>query len=171
VRPIPDRTPVLPAPAGNIISRISSNRGKPLCVDSLEAGPCILALCFVVGILSLQGAHAQAKKPNILVIMGDDIGWYNASIYNRCDIGYETPNIDRIGKEGRSLPELVWTAKLYCRPRRILHRSVTHPDWAHQGRSPRRHGRPPAAGPDRSRGPQGSGLRHRAIRQEPSRRP
>ena len=32
--------------------------------------------------------------------MGDDIGWYNPSIYNRGDMGYWTPNIDRIGKEG-----------------------------------------------------------------------
>jgi arylsulfatase len=40
------------------------------------------------------------QKPNILVIMGDDIGWYNPSIYNRGDMRYSTPNIDRIGKEG-----------------------------------------------------------------------
>jgi len=45
-------------------------------------------------------ALAQAKKPNILVIMGDDIGWYNPSIYHRGDMGYWTPNIDRISKEG-----------------------------------------------------------------------
>src|SRR5256885_11898953 len=41
-----------------------------------------------------------AGKPNILVIWGDDIGWYNPSIYNRGDMGYWTPNIDRIGREG-----------------------------------------------------------------------
>jgi arylsulfatase len=45
-------------------------------------------------------AEATAGKPNILVIMGDDIGWYNPSIYHRGDMGYWTPNIDRIGKEG-----------------------------------------------------------------------
>jgi arylsulfatase len=45
-------------------------------------------------------AEGAGKKPNILVIMGDDIGWYNPSIYNRGDMGYRTPNIDRIGKEG-----------------------------------------------------------------------
>ena len=45
-------------------------------------------------------AEGQGKKPNILVIMGDDIGWYNPSIYHRGDMGYWTPNIDRIGKEG-----------------------------------------------------------------------
>ena len=43
---------------------------------------------------------SSAKKPNILVIWGDDIGWYNPSIYHRGDMGYWTPNIDRIGKEG-----------------------------------------------------------------------
>jgi arylsulfatase A-like enzyme len=45
-------------------------------------------------------APSSGKKPNILVIMGDDIGWYNPSIYHRGDMGYWTPNIDRIGKEG-----------------------------------------------------------------------
>ncbi len=42
----------------------------------------------------------EGKKPNILVIMGDDIGWNNPSCYHRGDMGYWTPNIDRIAKEG-----------------------------------------------------------------------
>ncbi|MFN7291994.1 MAG: sulfatase-like hydrolase/transferase, partial [Pirellula sp.] len=44
---------------------------------------------------------AQAgKKPNFLIIWGDDIGWNNPSAYNRGMMGYSTPNIDRIAKEG-----------------------------------------------------------------------
>jgi arylsulfatase len=43
---------------------------------------------------------AQDKKPNILVIWGDDIGWFNISAYNRGMMGYKTPNIDRIADEG-----------------------------------------------------------------------
>ena len=43
---------------------------------------------------------AQDKKPNILVIFGDDIGVTNLSIYSGGVMGYETPNIDRIGSEG-----------------------------------------------------------------------
>ena len=39
-------------------------------------------------------------KPNILVLWGDDIGWYNISHNNRGAMGYRTPNIDRIAKEG-----------------------------------------------------------------------
>ncbi|MEN5206554.1 arylsulfatase [Stenotrophomonas terrae] len=42
----------------------------------------------------------DANKPNILFIMADDIGWFNASCYNDGIMGYRTPNIDRIAKEG-----------------------------------------------------------------------
>src|SRR5690349_4351263 len=46
-------------------------------------------------------ANAQRpKKPNILVIFGDDIGWFNVSAYNMGMMGYRTPNIDRIAREG-----------------------------------------------------------------------
>jgi arylsulfatase A-like enzyme len=43
---------------------------------------------------------AQASKPNIVFIMGDDIGWMQPSIYHRGLMVGETPNIDRIGNEG-----------------------------------------------------------------------
>ena len=43
---------------------------------------------------------AKAEKPNVLFIMADDIGWYNVSAYNLGVMGYRTPNIDRIAKEG-----------------------------------------------------------------------
>ena len=48
----------------------------------------------------LVAASAQDKKPNILVIWGDDIGTENISYYNRGMMGYQTPNIDRIAREG-----------------------------------------------------------------------
>ena len=40
------------------------------------------------------------KKPNILIIWGDDIGWFNISANNNGIMGYRTPNIDRVAKEG-----------------------------------------------------------------------
>lgn len=43
---------------------------------------------------------SAADKPNILVIWGDDVGWFNISAYNRGMMGYRTPNIDRIANEG-----------------------------------------------------------------------
>ncbi len=42
----------------------------------------------------------MSDKPNILVIFGDDIGYWNVSAYNQGMMGYETPNIDRIAREG-----------------------------------------------------------------------
>ena len=45
-------------------------------------------------------AAAGAGRPNILVIFGDDVGWSNISAYNMGMMGYRTPNIDRIAREG-----------------------------------------------------------------------
>src|SRR5271156_5891186 len=60
-----------------------------------------LALMIVATIGSLFARAASAgDKPNILVIMGDDIGYWNISAYNRGMMGYRTPNIDRIANEG-----------------------------------------------------------------------
>ena len=50
--------------------------------------------------LSAVAARAQDKKPNILVIWGDDIGIFNISAYSHGLMGYQTPNIDRVAKEG-----------------------------------------------------------------------
>jgi arylsulfatase len=44
--------------------------------------------------------EGKSKRPNILVIMGDDIGFFNISAHNRGMMGYQTPNIDRIANEG-----------------------------------------------------------------------
>ncbi|CAH1692841.1 Arylsulfatase [Hyphomicrobiales bacterium] len=52
------------------------------------------------------------RQPNILVIMGDDIGWFNPSIYNRGMMGYRTPNIDRIGNEGAMFTD--WYGEQSC---------------------------------------------------------
>ena len=49
---------------------------------------------------SVPPAAQQQEKPNILFIMGDDIGWMQPSIYHRGLMVGETPNIDRIGQEG-----------------------------------------------------------------------
>jgi arylsulfatase A-like enzyme len=54
----------------------------------------------LVSVMSIWPASAQQTKPNILVIMADDIGYWNISAYNRGMMGYRTPNIDRIANEG-----------------------------------------------------------------------
>jgi len=70
------------------------------------------ALALVLALGLVADAHAQAKKPNILVIMGDDIGWFNPSVYNRGMMGYDTPHIDRIAKEGAMFTD--WYGQQSC---------------------------------------------------------
>jgi len=48
---------------------------------------------------------ATTDKPNILILWGDDIGWWNISYNNRGQMGYWTPNIDRIGNEGAAFTD------------------------------------------------------------------
>jgi hypothetical protein len=53
----------------------------------------VVATLFVVlGLVVAPPASAQAKKPNILVIMGDDVGWFNVGAYHRGIMSGKTPN-------------------------------------------------------------------------------
>jgi arylsulfatase len=62
--------------------------------------PGLLAM-FIAAVGAPQQASAQAQsKPNIIFIMGDDIGWMQPSIYHRGLMVGETPNIDKIGQDG-----------------------------------------------------------------------
>src|SRR3954470_15454592 len=60
----------------------------------------LVVLCTVTALASTPASAQQERKPNILFIMGDDIGWMQPSIYHRGLMVGETPNIDRIGNEG-----------------------------------------------------------------------
>ncbi len=75
-----------------------------------------LATALAIGAVALGAAPAQAQttadKPNILVIWGDDIGWYNISAYNLGVMGYKTPNIDRIAREGALFTD--WYGQQSC---------------------------------------------------------
>jgi arylsulfatase len=63
-------------------------------------------------LLSVTFLTNAQDKPNILVIWGDDIGQFNISAYNMGMMGYETPNIDRIGKEGAVFTD--WYGQQSC---------------------------------------------------------
>jgi arylsulfatase len=61
----------------------------------------VVALFFaIIGLVAPPPASAQGKKPNIIVIMADDVGIWNISAYHRGMMGGRTPNIDRIASEG-----------------------------------------------------------------------
>ena len=50
--------------------------------------------------LSVVDARAQNQKPNIIAIMGDDIGWFNIGAYHRGIMAGRTPNLDQLASEG-----------------------------------------------------------------------
>jgi len=60
----------------------------------------LVLVAIAVGMAMAAAPAAAQQKPNILFIMGDDIGWMQPSIYHRGLMVGETPNIDRIGNEG-----------------------------------------------------------------------
>jgi arylsulfatase A-like enzyme len=72
----------------------------------------------------LSSLTAQ-DKPNILVIWGDDIGWANVSKYNHGIMGYQTPNIDKLGDEGAMFTD--WYAQQSCTAGRAAFVTGQHP--------------------------------------------
>ncbi len=58
------------------------------------------AFFVVLGMVGSPRASAQEKKPNILVIMGDDIGITNIGVYSHWMMAGKTPNLDKLAKEG-----------------------------------------------------------------------
>ena len=69
--------------------------------------PLTISVAMAAVPLLAPAALAQTDKPNILFIMGDDIGWMQPGIYHRGLMVGETPNIDRIGQEGAMFVDYV----------------------------------------------------------------
>jgi arylsulfatase A-like enzyme len=85
----------------------TSDQGKRIgtpCFAFVVSATVSLAIC--------GAATAQEAKPNILVIWGDDIGWFNPSAYHQGMMGYQTPNIDRIAQEGARFTD--WYGQQSC---------------------------------------------------------
>jgi arylsulfatase A-like enzyme len=66
----------------------------------------------LIGVFAISNAYAETDKPNILIIWGDDIGQFNISAYNQGMMGYKTPNIDRIAKQGALFTD--WYGQQSC---------------------------------------------------------
>jgi arylsulfatase A-like enzyme len=80
----------------------------PQDISSCQAGECSAGLSKVKALAAIGEHNAkvsataqnEGKKPNICIIWGDDIGQSNISAYSHGLMGYQTPNIDRVAKEG-----------------------------------------------------------------------
>ena len=155
----------LATPAQAVLRRIT---------DMKAATATCIAAAMTIGAALLSSTamvHAQDQaKPNILVIMGDDVGWFNIGAYHRGIMSGKTPNLDKLAVGGHDVHRLLCRSELHGGPGELHHRrnSVAHRlDDRRPGRRGRRHA---GQGRDHRRRPQGSRVRHRPVRQEPSRR-
>ena len=82
----------------------ASQEGRPsMKASSKRLLAAAIPIALAATVAGVAPASAQEKKPNILFIMGDDIGWMQPSIYHRGLMVGETPNIDRIGQRRRDV--------------------------------------------------------------------
>jgi len=74
--------------------------------------PILEWLACALSVLFAACAQAAGTKPNFLIIWGDDIGYWNVSAYNQGMMGYKTPNIDSIAREGALFTD--WYGQQSC---------------------------------------------------------
>jgi arylsulfatase A-like enzyme len=85
----------------------------------------LASACFFTSVALSTGIASAQEKPNILFIMGDDIGWMQPSIYHGGLAVGETPNIDRIGREGAKF--MTYYAEQSCTAGRNAFFTGMHP--------------------------------------------
>jgi len=83
-----------------------------------------IVIAVLAATLPMQ-SFAATEKPNILVIWGDDVGYWNVSAYNQGMMGYETPSIDSIANEGALFTD--WYAQQSCTAGRAAFILGQHP--------------------------------------------
>lgn len=98
---------------------MATERPDPIRRNILLGGTALAASSLTSAAIPTAQAQQRAplsptagRKPNILMIMADDIGWFNVSAYNHGMMGYRTPNIDRIAKEGALFTD--WYGEQSC---------------------------------------------------------
>jgi arylsulfatase len=69
-------------------------------VRKFTLGALAVASVFAGGSVTLHAQATSAKPPNILVIMGDDVGWFNIGAYHRGIMSGKTPNLDKLAAQG-----------------------------------------------------------------------
>jgi arylsulfatase A-like enzyme len=98
---------IRPAIASRLDGVQSVVAAKGMCSSNAAAGTCCAAgsvrgQLVAMANLNAAAAHLQAegKKPNILFIMGDDVGWFNIGAYHRGIMSGKTPNLDKLAHDG-----------------------------------------------------------------------
>jgi hypothetical protein len=130
------------------------NRKRGTLMKCIRRGILIFAVLLVVmGPHGSPFASAQEKKPNILFIMGDDVGWFNVGAYHQGIMSGKTPNLDKLAAQGMRFTD--YYAEASCTAGRASRTS-----WLSD--------RPSRGGLHHRYRTKVDGVRHWAIRQEPS---
>ena len=79
---------------------IISRRNVLIAGTALAAAPALNAVAYMEHAQAQPAPGASGKKPNILVIMGDDVGWFNIGAYHQGMMSGKTPNLDKLASEG-----------------------------------------------------------------------
>ena len=131
--------------------------------------PLLYACAALVAAASLCGgvasAQAPAQKPNIIFIMGDDVGWFNIGAYHQGIMAGRTPNLDQLAAQGMRFTDYYAEASCTAGRANFITGEIpfrTGLTTVGQAGSPL--GR---RGADHRHRPQVDGLRHRPVRQEP----
>ena len=74
---------------------MSSRFGPPKLLTKIALGAALMVAPFLS-----PTVLAQDKKPNIVVIMGDDVGWFNIGAYHQGIMSGKTPNLDKLAAQG-----------------------------------------------------------------------
>ena len=108
----------------------------------------------------------SGAKPNIVVIMGDDIGWFNIGAYHQGIMAGRTPNLDRLAAEGMRFTDYYAEASCTAGRANFITGELPDPHRPDHGRPGRVADRHAGAGADHRDGAQVDGLRDRPVRQE-----
>ena len=148
----------------------SAVKAAACCSEGLTKGQ-LVAMADPRAAGPLAKAEADGKKPNIVFIMGDDVGWFNIGAYHRGIMSGKTPNLDKLASQGMLFTD--YYAEASCTAGRA--NFIT-------GEIPLRTGLTtvgqagadvglPAQACTLATALKAQGLRHRSVRQEPSWRP
>ena len=97
------------APANPMSTTSAPARAETLLAQAEEAAP------------ATQPA-ADGKKPNILFIMGDDVGWFNIGAYHRGIMSGKTPHLDKLASARHDVHRLLCRGELHGGPGELHHR-------------------------------------------------
>jgi Sulfatase len=73
---------------------------KQECVRTTTTRAALLGAIALLSAAAVEPASAQTTQPNILVIMGDDVGWFNIGAYHQGIMSGKTPNLDKLASQG-----------------------------------------------------------------------